>query len=173
MFSGNLYAAENPPPEGGALPEFVLPVPEMSEHQNYLGLSGKSNFMIPQIKAKAVIIEIFSMYCPHCQREAPAVNELYRTIEKDADLKGKIKLIGIGAGNSGFEVDFFRKKYDIPFPLFSDGDFSIHKKTGEVRTPYFIVLKINADGSHTICYSKLGAVEKPGEFLDMIRGQIK
>lgn len=170
---GSPAVAENPPPKGGVLPEFVLPVPENTEHQNYLGLSGKSSFMIPQIKAEAVIIEIFSMYCPHCQREAPAVNELYRTIEKDAALKGKVKLIGIGAGNSAFEVDFFRKKYEVPFPLFSDGDFSLHKKTGEVRTPYFIVLKINADGSHTICYSTLGGIEKPGEFLEMIRRQIK
>ena len=142
-------------------------------HQNpvqrsYLGLSGEGLFNILQIKAEVLIIQIFSMYCPLCQREAPRVNELFENIEKDPKARGKLKLIGIGAGNSRFEVDIFQKAYKVPFPLFSDGDFSIHKSLGEVRTPYFIGVKINDEGSHEIFYSRVGGFEKAEEFLQMM-----
>ena len=157
-----VYSYDNPLAEGKELPDIELTIPKNQEHQQYLGLTGEGTFKIPQIKAKVVIIEIFSMYCPHCQREAPTINEFYRKIENSKNLKGKVKL------NSGFEIDFFRKKYDVLFPLFPDGDFSIHKKIGEVRTPYFIGLRIMDNGKATIFYSQLGGPKNARQFLNKL-----
>jgi thiol-disulfide isomerase/thioredoxin len=168
LFTSPILASVSPPEEGGVLPMINLPVPQSHAVRNYLGLSGEGFFTIPQIKAKVVIVEIFSMYCPHCQWEAPKVNELYWAVEKDSDLKGQIKIIGIGAGNSSYEVGIFRENYQIPFPLFPDEDFIIHEAVGQVRTPYFIGVKINADGSHTVFYSKEGGFEEPHQFLKSI-----
>jgi len=152
FLAGSLSNAASLPAVGGVLPDL------------------SPGFSLPKPKDGVVIIEIFSMYCPYCQREAPNVNKLYNKIQASPNLKSKIRLVGIGVGNSAYEVDVFRKKYNISFPLYSDGDFRIHKFLGEPRTPYFIGVKINPDGSHRIFYSKLGELGDVDKFLDeMIR----
>lgn len=148
--------------------DFTLEAPSDDAHKRYLGLSNTDRFSLGQINADLVIIEIFSMYCPVCQREAANVNAVFNLIQNNHDLKDKVKLIGIGAGNSSFEVDFFKEKYSIQFPLFSDSDFSIHKKIGEVRTPHFFGLAIDKKGQFSIFYSQAGEVADPEHFLERL-----
>ena len=160
--------ANKPPEKSEVLPVINLPIPKNPVEKGYLGLSGDGFFKIPQIKANVVIVEIFSMYCPYCQKDAPGVNQLYNLIDNNPDLKNKIKLIGIGAGNSSYEVEVFKKTYAVPFPLFPDKDFTIHKACGDVRTPYFIVVKINNDGTHQIVHSQLGGYPGAEPFLELV-----
>jgi hypothetical protein len=40
----------------------TLSVPQNDDHRQYLGVTGKDSFTIPEIRADVVIIEIFSMY---------------------------------------------------------------------------------------------------------------
>jgi len=160
---------DNPlPQKGSRLPEIKLAVPNAPAQRDYLGLTGDGLFTIADIKAKVVIIEIFSMYCPHCQREAPSVNQLYRTIENNPDAKGTVKLLGIGAGNDSFEVTYFSKTYQVPFPLFEDKDYVIHEQLGKPATPFFIGVRINTQGSHEVFYTHLGGFEQADQFLDEI-----
>lgn len=163
-------AAESIPPKvGTALPDIDLLMPDNSADRKYLGLpSGGKTFQVGRIKAKVLIIQIYSMYCPYCQADAPNVNRLYGLLESNPALTGKVKLIGIGAGNTSFEVATYKKKYSIAFPLIPDADFKIHKIIGEVRTPYFIVVKITDGGRNEVVYSRLGALEDIEQFLGQI-----
>jgi peroxiredoxin len=76
-----------------------------------------------------------------------------------------MKIIGIGIGDSAADVQYFKKKYKVPFPLFPDEDMSIHTALGKPRAPYFIAVKSDKDGGSQIFYSKLGAFGKPDKFL--------
>ena len=62
LFPGFAGADTKPPAEGGIMPAIDLDVPQITEYQQYLGISGKKTFTIPEIKADVVLIEIFSMY---------------------------------------------------------------------------------------------------------------
>src|SRR4030042_761043 len=153
---------------GETLPVIKLPAPQTPAAKGYLGLANGGSFAVSQIKAQVVIIEIFNMYCSNCQREAARVNELYRLIEKDQKVRGKIKMIGIGAGNTPLEVEVFRKNFQVLFPLFPDEDYAIHKAIGEVRTPFFICAKRNADGSLKVFHTNKGGFPDAAPFLKEI-----
>ncbi len=160
-------ATANPEPKkGGTLPAISLPVPKNPGEKLYLGLSRDGSFKIHQIKAKVVLIKIFNLYCPVCQSTASATVELYNQIEKNPDFRGKIKLIGIGAGNSQSEIEVFKQSNNIPFPVFPDQDFSVHKALGEVRTPFYIAVRINRDRSHEIVYTHRGGITDIQGLLD-------
>jgi len=166
--SGVAFAAGPAPVKGGTLPSILLPIPGDEDEKIYLGLSGEGFFEIPQIKAEGVLIMVFNIYCSVCQSTALAMRELYRQIESNPDLKNKIKLIGIGAGNTPTELEVFRQTNNIPFPIFPDEDFSIHTSLGEVRIPTFIAIRMEKDGSHRIVHTHLGGLGDTELFLALM-----
>lgn len=111
-----------------------------SDQKAYLGVSSDV-IKIADIKGDYLFVEGYSMYCPICQRDAPEVNEMYETITA-IDPKARIKFIGLALGNTPFEVSFYQKKYNVPFPIFADEDYTIHKALGEVGTPAFYIVKL-------------------------------
>lgn len=168
MDTTTAFSGDALPVKGGNLPIFRLPVPKISNEKSYLGVSGDGFFSISQIRSQGILIKVFNLYCPVCQITATAMSEIYDRIENNPDLKNKIKLIGIGAGNSVLEVETFKKTYSIPFPVFPDENFEIYQALGKVRIPFLMVVKVNDHGSQEIMYTHLGALTDTTGFLDLM-----
>ena len=80
----------------------------------------------------------------------------------------------MGTGNTPFEVDVFRKKYSIPFPLFADEGFLMKKvMRDEIRTPTFLVLKIEAGKEPMVQDVHIGRMSSPQKFLETLPGLSK
>lgn len=145
-----------------------LPLPDDIESISYLGLSGEKRFNISQIKANVILINVFSTTCPHCIKEAPNTNKLFQAIEDRPDLKGRIKIIGIGTKNSLEEVYKFKEEYKVPFPLFDDKDMSIFDQLGVTGTPTMIGVKLLDDGTYSILFRKAGSIGEVPWFIDFL-----
>jgi peroxiredoxin len=150
---------------GSTLPHFALSAPDDPDVKQYLGLKNPGSFTLSQIPAKFLLIEFFSLYCPICHKQAPAANKIYKVIREDPALNKDIKILGIGTGNTQREVEAFKTNLRVPFPLFTDLDFKIHKKIGEPRTP-FTILTTNR-GKVLLIHS--GVVEDIDEFIGRIK----
>ncbi len=172
ILSGTAFAETPQPRVGGTLPEIILDAPLDPVHLEYLSLAPDEPFGVLDIDAEVIVIQIFSMYCPHCQREAPDVNRLFKRITKNELLNKNVRFLGIGVGNSAFEVEVFRKKYGVEFPLLPDSDFTVHKQLGEVRTPFFIGVKKDGENGHGIFLAHLGGIKDQADFLKKLAEQV-
>jgi thiol-disulfide isomerase/thioredoxin len=102
------------PRAGERMPDLAVNGTLSAEAAEYLGLpAGTVGFRLSEVRAEFLLVEIFSMYCPHCQHEAPRLNELFRRLP-DSPLAGRLKVLGVGVGNSDFEVDFFARSSRSP-----------------------------------------------------------
>ncbi|MDC7217745.1 MAG: TlpA disulfide reductase family protein [Spirochaetales bacterium] len=167
LISSMAYAA--PPESGMNFPDIPLEGKITDSQKNYLSLKGTGPWKVSDIDADYIIIEVYSMYCPHCQKEAPAVNSLFERLEKTSGKQ--VKLIGLAAGNTEFEIDFFKKKFNVEFPIFADPELEIHDKIGQPGTPHFFLLKKNGD-SYAVILSHEGPFESPAKFLQTIKSKL-
>ncbi len=145
---------------------FAIPFPDLTftqalskGEQAYLGIPQKKTFSFKEIRGNLILIEFISIYCVSCQRQAPIFNELYSSIEKDPGLKGKVKMIGVAAGNNLNEVEIYKKTYQVPYPIFSDSKFDAHTAVGSPRTPFSIWVRKDAQGKGIVVSTHLGLMD--------------
>lgn len=150
-------------------PDLDLVGPMTDAHRTYLGVSNDTP-KVSDIQSDYLFVEGYSMYCPICQRDAPEVNEMYETV-KEMGLSDRLKFIGIGTGNTPFEVAFYRKKYGVEFPLFEDPEFIAHKALGGIGTPAFYLVDLK-DGKREILFFQEGEIKDKEVLLNTILGLI-
>jgi hypothetical protein len=169
LFQGSSVSAASLHVDPAVLSRFSQPTPEDQTVRAYLGLSDKKAFSLGQVAAKTLIVQVFSMYCSHCQADAPEVNKLYRLIQENPSLKDNVKILGIGTGNTIFEVDLFREKFHVPFPLIPDENLAVQKACSEkIRTPLFIVAKPEGAKGLKVVHVHVGKIKDAETFLKTI-----
>jgi peroxiredoxin len=94
-------------------------------------------------------------------------NKLQTAIETRSDTRGKVRLIGIGVGNSPYEVKFFKKKYGIRFPLFDDANSAVLNSLSGIKTPHYFAIR-KKGRSLNVFFTQQGAFEDAETFLNTV-----
>jgi hypothetical protein len=176
-----LGCASNDPPSSDVSPVAVegteqflgipLLAPDSEGDAGYLGIVRERTgyFLMNQIRAEVLLIQIFDMYCPHCQAAAPEVNELFN-LTRRRGLDDRLKMIGVGRGNTGFEVRTYKERYGVEFPLFGDKERKVTRRLHAdlLGTPAFIVVSMDPPSEAGVIHMREGAFTDPKEFLKVI-----
>lgn len=156
---------------GDNVPDVSLPCLFSQEDKQYLGFSNRGTYSLSCIRSEFVIINCFSIYCPVCQSHADKFNSLYKLIQEDILTKKTVKMVGIGLGNNMKEVDYFKKYYNILYPLIPDPEYKIHKAFKETRTPLVIIVDKRKNPYRISCV--LDFNKEPETLLEDIKKEIR
>ncbi|MEG6507282.1 TlpA disulfide reductase family protein [Nitratidesulfovibrio sp. 1201_IL3209] len=156
----------SPSPETGwsGGPDVAMPAPVAGE-QLPDRLSG--------LRGQVFIVNMYSWFCAPCQEEAPALRALYARISSassgsSGNLAGRVRIVGIAAGDGWNLVQAFRQRHGLVFPLFADPDLTVHGQLGGLPVPFTWVLRREADGFRVL-FTHAGALAgTPAQFLDRV-----
>jgi peroxiredoxin len=152
------------PPPTSTVADNRLPAPQTESERKYLGLSSTiERFSLDNVEADVLVVDFFDMYCHVCQARARHMNEFYQLVQSRG-LSGRVRVLGIGVGDTPKEVTVFKEKFGLPFPVFPDRTGSFSRQFGKIRVPNVIVLKRRL-GHFEVVYQESSLPDNPEQFL--------
>ena len=128
---------------GDHFPEIPLSLPLDSNFAEYLGIAPQKPFLVKDIPADLVLVEIMNINCGSCQKQAPVYNALFDKIQSSPDVKDKIKIMAIGAGNQNEFIKKYQDHFKAPYPILEDPALEVYNAIGQSPVPLAIYLRIN------------------------------
>lgn len=114
-------------PVGSKVPGFTLKTPE------------GARVSLADLRGKAVLLEFFATWCPHCNAEAPHLRSLYASLPKS-----RYAFLSVNAdGENAASVFAFHRYYGLRYPALLDpsavpGSYSRQGAAGPVTTRYHL-----------------------------------
>ena len=162
------------PVEGDLFPQCRLAVLQAKKDVSYLELSpGSSYFSLSDIGGEYVLVAVYNEMCMLCLVELPHINRLFELADADGTLKGRIKMLGLGAGSTKRSVARFRKEKGYGLPLFADEKWTVFGRLGKPTLPVIYLLKKHGDKGLRIMWRHGGAMGKPEDFLAHLKSYMK
>jgi len=143
---------------------------EHPEDKAYLGAPKNADFLnLSEVDADYVLIQLYNNLCLECIREAKTMNAYYYEVENTPELKKKLKLIGLGVYNDFEEVEAFREKYGVIFPLFPDDDASIFKCLGQASIPLAYLVRLHGPTPREVLMIRSDFTDKSEHFFEEVK----
>lgn len=153
-----------PSPDAGwsGGPDVAMPAPLPGE-----GPARTQVRRLSDLHGQVFIVNLYSWFCAPCQEEAPALRALDARISA-AGLAGRVRLVGIAAGDDWNLVQAFRQRHGLVFPLFADPELALHGQLGGLPVPFTWVVRREAAGFRVLFTLSGALTGTPAEFLDRV-----
>ena len=148
---------------GDYFPACRLMLLDFQKDREYLQITHvERNFTLEDVHSDYIFIEIYNELCSACVNEVDTYKALYRMLLEDAFLRGKVKMMGIGAGSKKRSAAKFRKHKNIVFPLFADEKREIFNCLGKPVLPvsYLVQRQAGKRKIRLIQSGHIGSAEK-------------
>lgn len=87
-------------------------------------------FRLGDVGGDLLVLEFFNKFCLTCWRQAPQLQAFSELLEP-GDLKGKVRILSVGAGNNERELREFRDEFALSVPLAADPEFERYYALGD------------------------------------------
>jgi len=163
---------KNPSPvlrSGDLFPTIHLLNSLSQTEKTYLGVGEKKIFCVDEIKSDLIVIKYLNTNCSYCIKLLPVFNEIYQTLGQESTLNGKIRIIGISTGDTLTEVEDFKTKHTIPYPIVPDPEFKAHKAVGEPRVPFIVVARKDKLNRWVVATVHVGLIFSAENFIGELK----
>jgi peroxiredoxin len=126
-----LWSAEPVPPPleaGSPAPDFSLP-----------RLSEGEPVSLATLRGRVVLVNFWATWCKPCEDEMPAMESLYRALRGEG-----FELLAVSVDAGDAEVEAFRDRLGISFPILRDPDRRVATRYQSLRFPESWLIR--ADG---------------------------
>jgi len=165
---------------GDFFPEFSFPTTLSKSDVEYLGIPQRffglvkgDTFTLKDVKADLLVVEFLNKYCFSCQLQAPVMNQVFSMVEKDPQLKGRVKFLGIAAGNNQREADSFRAEKQILFPIIPDSKFLAYEAIGDPGATPFTIFIRKTDSGLLVARIKIGLTKETENILRIMNDSLR
>lgn len=117
---------------GDAAPEFTVSA-----------TNGQFDLKNALASGKPVFLEVFATWCPHCQREVPSINSLYKKFgDKATFISVSGSQYGLDQSSPETQVDVvnFAQQYGAQYPIAYDGTLDVAAKYLQGGFPTFVII---------------------------------
>lgn len=117
-----------------------LQAPSHPPDRELLGLDQDAReFALAELDTDLLVILVFDMYCHVCRQSAQNMKWTSEQIQNSPYIKNA-RVVGIGRGDTDFEVQTFRKKLKLDFACVPDRNKQVTDAMGIQRTPSGYIL---------------------------------
>jgi len=158
---------------GDYFPSCRLVVLDKAADRAYLGLKHQEpSFALEDVAAGFLFVELYNELCYGCLKEVASYNHLYKDIEADPALRGRLKMLGLGVGSLNREVKRFRREKQVLFPLFADRGREVFHCLGEPELPVAYLIQRTGKGRWKIISILAGHIGDTRAVLGRIRAAL-